>query len=84
MPGKGALKISADSLAEWTDTAEAPSVTDDEDDPPLNNTDLARIIVTAARFERDPPPDAGFVMMTAHRTVNEVRRVNFANSLRDP
>jgi hypothetical protein len=33
---------------------------------------------------RDRPEDAGPVMMVTHRAVNEVHRVNFANSLCDP
>ncbi len=77
-------QVSADSSDEWTETTETPSVTDDDEDPLLTNTDLARILVTVARFERDPLTGAGPVMMVPHRAVNEGRRVNFANSLRDP
>lgn len=78
------LKVCEDSSSEWTDTSESPSVTVDEDDPLLTNTDLARILVTTDHFEHDPPPDAGPVMTAAHRVVNEVRRVNFANNICDP
>ena len=43
-----------------------------------SNTDLARILVIATCFERDPPIDAGPVVMAAHRAVTKRRRLNFA------